>query len=220
MNITFLDYKLILLIGLAIVIYFLYYEIKIIKNKLKNVEDKLNNKIYKTKDNFKSFLNYKDIQPNCTTKLNKNNYTFLNVQSSHILPSNDNHESYKIENNESIADNESIITNKNDDNESVTMDRLDDIESVTTDKIDDIDEIYSNETSHKENELSNNEIFHEENNNNNILINENKLNNIELNKLKLTELKEIAKNNNIVLIKNNKIKNKQELINEILEKNI
>jgi len=41
-----------------------------------------------------------------------------------------------------------------------------------------------------------------------------------LNKLKLGEIKELAKDKNILLLKNNKYKNKQELINEILEKNI
>ena len=41
-----------------------------------------------------------------------------------------------------------------------------------------------------------------------------------LNKLKLSNIKDIAKKNNILLLKNNKVKNKQELINDILEKNI
>ena len=197
---TFLDYKLILLIGLAIVIYFLYYEIKLIKNKFRNIEEKINNKIltnkiYKTKERL--VKPYDDYESVCNHNNLCCNYTHCQINNTE----NNNTENNNTENNNTESNTENNNTENNN------------TENNITEEI----EIYSNDTSNKEIEINNN--LDNNNLNNNIELN-NKLNNIELNKLKLIELKEIAKNNNIVLIKNNKIKNKQELINDILEKNI
>jgi len=271
-------YKFILLLGIAIVIYFLYREIRLLKNKyeiinttLENIKSQINinqqcnlcndnlnknnlNKYNLNKYNLNDTLNKHNINTNIYAYVNKyndnlnndnldnnnldnnnlddNNLDTDNLDNNNL--DNNNLDNYNLNNNnldtdildDDILDND-ILDNDNLDNDNLDNNNLDDDilddnnlydDNLDDDNLDNNIEIYSNEgTSDEHNIIKSLDIEQIEPN---IKINQKIFSYESLNKLKLAKIKDIAKENLILLNQGTKVKNKQELINDILEKNI
>lgn len=206
-------YKFILLLGIAIVIYFLYREIRLLKNKYEIINTTL--------ENIKSQININQQCNLCNDNLNKNNLNKYNLNKYNL---NDTLNKHNINTNiyayvNKYNDN---LNNDNLDNNNLDDDILDDNnlydDNLDDDNLDNNIEIYSNEgTSDEHNIIKSLDIEQIEPN---IKINQKIFSYESLNKLKLAKIKDIAKENLILLNQGTKVKNKQELINDILEKNI
>ena len=195
---AFFNAQFIIIIGIIIIIYFLYKEINLLHKKINRLElDILNN-------NLISNTIPKNTIPSNTIPSNKK---IIYLETNNILSSSEHIEIYSNDDETSS----SIIV------EEITMNEITNNIMVNEETVN--EETVNNETINEEivnNEKVNEEIVNNETVNEEIIT----INNYD--KMKVNDLKKIAKDNNINLYKNDgKLKNKKELIENILNlKNI